>query len=403
MLKSEYRSESVSEFLQIVDEIKGAWFEAGDPWGPWFRGQRKAHHLLLPSLYRHYGSYAQIRRNNIEDELREEFIVRAPSLSDAKPADPWEWYFLMQHFGAPTRLLDWTDGALIGMYFAVRDSTGEHDAAVWVLDPYELNRRTIKKEEVIPPSAPGVVVRDMRLVKPWLPARFTRMAGLPERPVAIYPTHIARRISNQRSCFTIHGTSLDGLDELQGSRGGCLVKIIIPSFRTETIRQQLDTCGVDDATIFPDLEGLSRTLAARWRQRRSITPHRLVYTRLRPSKVARGGVGIFAIRKIRKGIRIFSGDSDEMVWIEEKFLPKTPKEIRKLYEDFSVIKQKRYGCPPTFNRLTPAWYLNDSRKPNVVCDNEYEFFALRDIRSGEELTVDYSTYSDPPKVSRKGP
>jgi len=219
----------------------------------------------------------------------------------------------MQHFGAPTRLLDWTDGALIGLYFAVKDSTGEHDAAVWVLDPYEPR----------------------------------------------------------------------------------LVKIIIPSFLTETVRQELDTCGIDDATIFPDLEGLSRTVAARWRPRRTIAPHSSVFTRLRPSKVAEGGVGVFAIRKIPKGTSIFPDDSDAMVWVEEESLSKLPKAIRKLYDDFSIIKGKKYACPPTFNRLTPAWYLNESKKPNVACNNQYDFFALRDIQAGEELTVDYSTYSDP--------
>jgi hypothetical protein len=176
------------------------------------------------------------------------------------------------------------------------------------------------------------------------------------------------------------------------------LKVVIPSFRAQAIRRELDTCGIDDATIFPDLEGLSRTLVARWRPRKTIAPHRSVYTRLRPSKVAKGGVGVFAIRKIQKGRAIFSGDGDQMVWIEEGALPNKPKEIRKLYEDFSVMKQKRYGCPPTFNQLTPAWYLNESKTPNVACDSEYEFYALRDIKPGEELTVDYSTYSDSPSL-----
>jgi len=401
VLRSDYIAESVGDFLRHVGNIKKEWFKPEDPWGPWFRGQRKSYHPLLPKLYRGYGSYADIREDGIEDEIREEFIVRAPVLSEARPADEWEWYFLMQHFGAPTRLLDWTDGALIGLYFAVKDSTREHDAAVWVLDPYELNSQTIGKEEVIPPSAPGVALGDKKLVKPWLPGRFTKMAGLPKRPVAIYPTHMARRIGNQRSCFTIHGQNANGLENLKQGKNPCLAKIIIPSFRTEEIRQELDTCGIDDATIFPDLEGLSRTVAARWRPRKSTVPHADAYTRLRPSKVAKGGVGVFAIRKIKKGIPVFSGDNDEMIWIEESALTKTPMEIRRLYQDFAVIKGNRYGCPSNFNRLTISWYLNDSKKPNLRCNDEYEFFALRDIEPGEELTVDYSTYSDAPPLAKR--
>jgi hypothetical protein len=307
----------------------------------------------------------------------------------------------MQHFGAPTRLLDWTDGALIGLYFAVKDSTGEHDAAVWVLDPYELNSRTIGREEVIPPSAPGVLVGDRKLVKPWLPGRFTKMAGLPKRPVAIYPTHMARRIGNQRSCFSLHGTDPNGLEDLKEGKNPCLVKIVIPSFHTAEIRQQLDTCGIDDATIFPDLEGLSRTVAARWRPQKRTLPHAFAYTRLRPSKVAKGGVGVFAIKKIKKGTPVFLADNDEMVWINESSVLKTLGEVRKLYEDFAVIKGKRYGCPSNFNRLTMSWYLNDSKTPNLRCNDDYEFLALSDIEPGEELTVDYSTYSDAPKDEKK--
>lgn len=106
--------------------------------------------------------------------------------------------------------------------------------------------------------------------------------------------------------------------------------------------------------------------------------------------------------RIKKGTQLFRGDFDEMVWKEKSSLPRRPREIRDLYDDFAVIetdekdKRTRYGCPMNFNRLTPSWYLNSSREPNVRCDEDYNFLALRDIERGEELTVDYSTYSEEP-------
>jgi len=62
----------------------------------------------------------------MQEEAREELMVRAPALSDAIPGgdDLWDWYFPMQHFGAPTRLLDRTEGAVIALYFAVKDNPG---------------------------------------------------------------------------------------------------------------------------------------------------------------------------------------------------------------------------------------------------------------------------------------
>lgn len=90
-----------------------------------------------------------------------------------------------------------------------------------------------------------------------------------------------------------------------------------------------------------------------------------------------------------------------MLWVEANRLPKD-KQLRQLYDDFAVVKNgkharpKRYGCPTHFQRLTMSWYLNEPKpgeKPNVRCDENYEFIALRNIRNGEELTVDSTTYS----------
>jgi hypothetical protein len=123
-------------------------------------------------------------------------------------------------------------------------------------------------------------------------------------------------------------------------------------------------------------------------------PHEDVYTRLRPSQIH--GVGVFAIRPIAVGTRLFQDDNDEIVWVDEKDLAALPKEVKKLYEDFAIITNGEYGCPSSFNRLTVSWYLNDSDHPNVRVDDDYNMWALRDIEEGEELTIDSSKFSAQP-------
>jgi hypothetical protein len=396
------RATNLGEYLEVVSNVQRSHFlyREEDVWGPWFRGHQKAHWSLLPKLYRGgYDAFLPLRRT--EDEIREEFILRAQSLSDPIPANAgkWEWYSLMQHHGAPTRLLDWTDGSLIGLYFAVKDNPGYYDAAVWMLDPYKLNMLVLHEDAVFAPGAGSA--RDRGKVDPWLPEHFDKSRRLPKPPIPVIPTHIARRISSQRSCFTIHGADKRGLEMFRTIAKRCLAKIFIPSTCVQAIRMELEACGIDEATIFPDLDGLSRCMSVRWRPHEHEPPHRGVYTRLCPSRVDEGGVGVFAIRPIPRGELIFWGDNEEIHWVDEASFKRQPKAIRELYRDFPTIKGPRYGCPLNFNRLTVAWYINEPRKgerPNVRCEagqGEYDFYALRDIKAGEELTVVYD-YSDSP-------
>jgi hypothetical protein len=129
-------------------------------------------------------------------------------------------------------------------------------------------------------------------------------------------------------------------------------------------------------------------------------PHFGVFTRIRPSKIHRGGVGVFAIVRIKKGTYIFPDDTARICRVKKGSLRGLSSELRRLYEDFAVVKGDYYLCPLSFNRLTVSWYINEPKKgqsPNVGCDRtDYTFYALRNIKAGEELTTDYSTYSEPP-------
>ena len=104
---------SVAEFVQSVSEKarewqKGTWdLRKESSWLPWFRGEENAEWetALRPKLYRSRYDIKEILA--LEQDLRLEFRRRGAQFIEAlRPSDHWEWYFLMQHYGVPTRLLD---------------------------------------------------------------------------------------------------------------------------------------------------------------------------------------------------------------------------------------------------------------------------------------------------------
>ena len=80
------------------------------------------------------------------------------------------------------------------------------------------------------------------------------------------------------------------------------------------------------------MEALGRDVAANWRSGSADLPHVGVYTRLGRSKTH--GVGVFAIKKIRRGTKVFGSDDAGMVWIDKHKAERLPNRIKKLYADF---------------------------------------------------------------------
>lgn len=123
-------------------------------------------------------------------------------------------------------------------------------------------------------------------------------------------------------------------------------------------------------------------------------PHEGVYARLGVSGIH--GIGVFAICAIPAGSDVFPGDDADIVWVERAAVEAAGPAERRLYEDFGIGDGDRIGCPANFNLLTPGWHLNEPRPgetPNVVATPTFRMIAARDIAEGEELTVDYRSFS----------
>lgn len=123
-----------------------------------------------------------------------------------------------------------------------------------------------------------------------------------------------------------------------------------------------------------------------------LPPHANVYARLGVSKFH--GVGVFAIREIPANRRVFLGEKQETILYPKEKIDKLAPALKKLYEDFGVEEDGYYGVPTSFNNLSIGWFVNhNSKNPNLRCGRNYEFYSKRKIVAGEELTVNYLTYT----------
>jgi hypothetical protein len=96
------------------------------------------------------------------------------------------------------------------------------------------------------------------------------------------------------------------------------------------------------------------------------------------------GVGVFTTRPIARGARLALFRKDD--W---RFVRRPRGELRALCQRFGVEDGDGFHCPEHWNRMSIGWYLNHSSRPNVRMRGQTAL-ALRAIRKGEELTVDYA-------------
>ena len=261
---------SLATYLRKIAEVHKLWSvddeitSRGDAKGLWFRGQSNAAWGLTPSRWRK--DYGEAN----ESEMRLEFeSVGRQLVSVDSQRDKWGWYFLMAHYGAPTRLLDWTANPLIALYFAVTSAKPGTNAAVWIVDPWQWNKVHIPK--LFGPALPGWEETEPYLLELEAAMDTDNKDTRRKWPIAIEPPHIDRRISAQEGRFILFGNAKDMVDSTFVNRVGPgkrarLDKLVISSRKVEAIRDELNRVSVNDRSVFPDLAGLGKHICWEWKE-----------------------------------------------------------------------------------------------------------------------------------------
>ena len=294
-----YLCKSISEYLNIIKDIQSQQDKCIDLL--WFRGQECSSYRLIPSGLRDKEDVIDSRGNIIKNGYKgsssgyeslihdlkgmlDEFKQRAIPYLDNYPKSDFEWMFLAQHYGLPTRLLDWTINPLVAMFFAINyinenkidlsylsnsdknsdeymdkeyreNCINENDieflndsAAVFVINPYKINESLGNGKTII-----NIIDND----------RYSKYINPQDiscyYPLCITSKSIDKRIVAQSGNFTIHGSNLYPLDYYTVTRPH-IHKIIVPYENIKEIKNELDILGINEAFIYPGLESLAKEI-----------------------------------------------------------------------------------------------------------------------------------------------
>lgn len=254
----EYPIKAWSEFVSVVNGWSGF-----RNWG--FRGQASADWPLLSSLARHvkFTGVCEQAWPRQEERIRRIFERKSHLFIEDPPRDELEWLALMQHHGAPTRLLDLTWSPFVAAFFALERA--EDAAAVWAINLPLIWQKAVR-------GIDGVRIdeadpRDQsRFDEFYLPNKYAFIwqgdpFRMPQRVIAqsgtfLVASHLGMTIEQILERFPRSKTARKDRDET------LLVKFI---FDTRNLREDamasLYSMNITQSTLFPGLDGLARSMA----------------------------------------------------------------------------------------------------------------------------------------------
>jgi len=235
--------------VSSVNEFVSAVFEDNRCDVPWYRGHSVSSYALAPSIAR--PPCSEEKELALMGRFQQNAYPFLP-LPSAK-LEEWEQLFLMQHYRAPTRLLDWSDSPLVALYFAVENESKDgEDGCVWRLDPIELNRSA----SLVPKHD-----RDIPLfgaseeLDTYLPSRIHQRPTMSSNsPAAGIAPRRSDRIYAQMGSFTITHRVQTPLEEISANH---LHKIVVSAASKEQVRTELTALRITKLSVFPELENVA--------------------------------------------------------------------------------------------------------------------------------------------------
>lgn len=229
-----------------------------------FRGVSDASYRLETSLMRMGGDYA-----SVEAHLVRQFKKYAYQYLEERENE-WYWLSVGQHYGLPTRILDWSYSPDVALHFCTANTISyDRDGAIWMVNYKELHKN-------VPPAIRGLMEQE----KTWIMTselmnreieNLSRLDELGHRygDFAIFfePPAIDSRIYNQFAYFSVTSRPDLTLDDFLISHPDLWRKIIIPANLKWEIRDKLDQRNISERILFPGLSGL-----ASWLQRYYLPP-----------------------------------------------------------------------------------------------------------------------------------
>jgi hypothetical protein len=304
-------TQKLADFLGVVEGWRDTW-NVGEC--AVYRGHTDFNWILMAKLFRNPHIQPENRRGDNPSEVEEQLLTEhlpkseahslehrlfhdfsrylyayRPDLictvsedekSNTRAMQEWRQLSIAQHYGLPTRFLDFTTNVLVALFFAVEEPVTrrkttkgqfeEQDSAVWCIEvPNRLKVWQVWKKGDV-----------------WLsPLEFAELGSDP--PIANFvntafvPEHIDERIRAQGSVFMceprgkkynwqLHVNLRDKTKIILNGKekDTKTLKIRIPKEARESLREQLDLVGINRATLFPDLASAARYLAWAVHQRK---------------------------------------------------------------------------------------------------------------------------------------
>lgn len=224
----------------------------------WYRGLNRSSHALMPGLMRAGRPAKDVfdREKRLLIRFRQRGLPYWPS---GYPQSDWEQLFAMQHFGLPTRLLDWSENLFVAAHFALHPPDLADDGTslpcVWCVDPIAWNRSTpLLREYGDSIHVLTTADSDLEAYRPETNIR------RPRSPVMMFGTHNSGRIVAQRGTFMVWGEEARPMEEFAAEADVTLWKLMITGER-EGLAHDLNALGFGETMVFPDLNALASELS----------------------------------------------------------------------------------------------------------------------------------------------